>query len=136
MKFVSAAKRLPEHLALALGNSSVPPLQLTRGYAVFAKGGFLVDPWYIERIEDRDGITIYQSHPATACRDCPQRLAQEKASHAQAGGFDLGGNAQTASETVGPQSRILAPRSEERRVGKECVSTCRSRLWPFDLKKK
>src|SRR3546814_11215723 len=27
-------------------------------------------------------------------------------------------------------------RSEERRVGKECVSTCRSRLLPFHLKKK
>src|SRR3546814_14778734 len=25
--------------------------------------------------------------------------------------------------------KLLAPRSEERRVGKECVSTCRSR-WP------
>src|SRR3546814_1130953 len=23
------------------------------------------------------------------------------------------------------------PRSEERRVGKECVSTCRSRWWPY-----
>src|SRR3546814_13703547 len=27
-------------------------------------------------------------------------------------------------------------RSEERRVGKECVSTCRSRWSPYDLKKK
>src|SRR3546814_21179125 len=27
-------------------------------------------------------------------------------------------------------------RSDERRVGKECVSTCRSRLWPKTLKKK
>src|SRR3546814_12833413 len=27
-------------------------------------------------------------------------------------------------------------RSEERRVGKECVSTCRSRWWPSHLKKK
>src|SRR3546814_3096679 len=25
-----------------------------------------------------------------------------------------------------------ALRSEERRVGKECVSTCRSRWWPYD----
>src|SRR3546814_16316770 len=25
----------------------------------------------------------------------------------------------------------LAMRSEERRVGKECVSTCRSRWWPY-----
>src|SRR3546814_12352213 len=29
-----------------------------------------------------------------------------------------------------------APRSEERRVGTECVSTCRSRWWPYHLKKK
>src|SRR3546814_17274639 len=28
------------------------------------------------------------------------------------------------------------PRSEERRVGKECVSTCRSRWSPYHLKKK
>src|SRR3546814_11009383 len=27
-------------------------------------------------------------------------------------------------------------RSEERRVGKECVSTCRSRWWPCHIKKK
>src|SRR3546814_11145669 len=27
------------------------------------------------------------------------------------------------------------PRSEERRVGKECVSTCRSRWTPYHLKK-
>src|SRR3546814_16643782 len=27
-------------------------------------------------------------------------------------------------------------RSEERRVGKECVSTCRSRRWPYHYKKK
>src|SRR3546814_20880073 len=26
------------------------------------------------------------------------------------------------------------PRSEERRVGKECVSTCRSRWWPYHYK--
>src|SRR3546814_12385971 len=26
-------------------------------------------------------------------------------------------------------------RSEERRLGKECVRTCRSRWWPFHLKK-
>src|SRR3546814_13860188 len=29
-----------------------------------------------------------------------------------------------------------ATRSEERRVGKECVSTCRSRWWPYHSKKK
>src|SRR3546814_19503349 len=31
---------------------------------------------------------------------------------------------------------MLFGRSEERRVGKECVSTCRSRWSPYDSKKK
>src|SRR3546814_17205249 len=31
---------------------------------------------------------------------------------------------------------IPMARSEERRVGKECVSTCRSRWWPYHEKKK
>src|SRR3546814_21050816 len=39
------------------------------------------------------------------------------------------------SETKGPVGLTLRadapPRSEERRVGKECVSTCRSRGWPY-----
>src|SRR3546814_14981896 len=31
---------------------------------------------------------------------------------------------------------IFAVRSEERRVGKECVSTCKSRWWPYHEKNK
>src|SRR3546814_14508459 len=30
-----------------------------------------------------------------------------------------------------PTTCTISPRSEERRVGKECVSTCRSRLSPY-----
>src|SRR3546814_16039551 len=38
---------------------------------------------------------------------------------------------------VGPEARLLVVvRSEERRVGKECVSTCRSRWSPYHYKKK
>src|SRR3546814_17973903 len=32
--------------------------------------------------------------------------------------------------------KILPNRSEERRVGKECVSTCKTRWWPCHNKKK
>src|SRR3546814_11133018 len=46
-----------------------------------------------------------------------------------------------AAHAVGGQhvirvDRIAAVRSEERRVGKECVSTCRSRWSPYHKKKK
>src|SRR3546814_18646185 len=42
--------------------------------------------------------------------------------------------ATTPAPTVRPPSRIA--RSEERRVGKECVSTCRSRWSPYHEKNK
>src|SRR3546814_12207777 len=38
--------------------------------------------------------------------------------------------------TLEPERRIRQQRSEERRVGKECVSTCRSRWSPHPSKKK
>src|SRR3546814_16032004 len=36
----------------------------------------------------------------------------------------------------GVAALLLLTRSEERRVGKECVSTCRSLCWRFHYKKK
>src|SRR3546814_19910882 len=40
-------------------------------------------------------------------------------------------------ESLGRRGGVGAPeRSEERRVGKECVSTCRSRWSPYHYKKK
>src|SRR3546814_16652530 len=47
-------------------------------------------------------------------------------------GFEL---AQSVVDLV-PALGELADRSEERRVGKECVSTCRSRWSPYQYKKK
>src|SRR3546814_13669641 len=43
---------------------------------------------------------------------------------------DQHGNHRTA-ETEQVVAEIVAWRSEERRVGKECVSTCRTRLAPY-----
>src|SRR3546814_13142447 len=37
----------------------------------------------------------------------------------------------TVVKTLLGLARMVGPRSEERRVGKECVSTCRSRWWPY-----
>jgi penicillin-binding protein 1A len=63
---------LPNSLSLALGTASVSPLAMVRGYAVFANGGFLVDPYFIDRIVDRDGKPVYLATPARACTDCAQ----------------------------------------------------------------
>jgi len=52
-------------LSMALGSSGVSLLELTRAYGAFASGGNLVEPIFIRRIEDRDGITIDESEPAS-----------------------------------------------------------------------
>src|SRR3546814_8742773 len=41
----------------------------------------------------------------------------------------LGESATSTNDFIAPNV-TMAARSEERRVGKECVSTCRSRWWP------
>src|SRR3546814_19633641 len=43
---------------------------------------------------------------------------------------------QMASRDTGALEGAHRMRSEERRVGKECVSPCRSRWWPYNEKKK
>ncbi len=79
MRFGFRADALPDNLSIALGTASVSPLQMARGYAVFANGGYLIDPYFIKRIVNRDGQTIYIAHPWLACNDCPQRLAADTA---------------------------------------------------------
>lgn len=63
------ATKLPYALSLALGSADVTPLEMVRGYAVFANGGYLVNPYIINKIEDNDGNLIYQAAPNVACVD-------------------------------------------------------------------
>jgi penicillin-binding protein 1A len=52
-------------------------MTMARAYAVFANGGFLVDPYFVDRIVDRDGKEIYKAQPVVACRHCQQRLLED-----------------------------------------------------------
>jgi penicillin-binding protein 1A len=61
--------RLPADLSLALGSGTVTPLELARGYAVFANGGHLVSPYIIERIENADGEILKQEQAAVASEE-------------------------------------------------------------------
>src|SRR3546814_13119632 len=50
--------------------------------------------------------------------------------------FAVGVARRYISQITGDRQRAAAGRSEERRVGKECVSTCRSRWSHYHYKKK
>lgn len=64
--------KLPNNLSLSLGSADVTPLSLVTGYAAFANGGFKVNPYFIQRIEDAEGGIIFEATPQTVCNSCPQ----------------------------------------------------------------
>jgi penicillin-binding protein 1A len=70
--FGFGAEALPANLTLALGTGQVTPLEMARGYAVFANGGFLVTPYLIERVADSQGKTVFAAAPPVACADCQE----------------------------------------------------------------
>lgn len=70
LRFGFSKKQLPNSYTLALGSGQATPLQMARAYAVFANGGFLVDPYLIEKIESDDGRLLFQANPKTACLAC------------------------------------------------------------------
>ena len=61
---------LPRDLSLSLGSHAVTPLEVATGYAILANGGYKVEPFLIDRIEDAEGNLVYQASPLTVCRSC------------------------------------------------------------------
>jgi penicillin-binding protein 1A len=54
---------LSPDLSLALGSSGISLYELTRAYLVFANGGRLAEPFFINRIVDRSGQVIEENQP-------------------------------------------------------------------------
>ncbi len=73
--------QLPHSLSLALGSGEVTPMQMARAYAVLANGGYLIEPWFIQRIERNDEI-LFEADPLVVgdcveCRHAPRTLPEE-----------------------------------------------------------
>ena len=73
-KFGFDAKDHPPLLTTALGAGSVTPWEMLTGYSVFANGGFLVQPYLIEKVTDSEGNVLMQAHPRVAGQDAPRTL--------------------------------------------------------------
>ena len=54
---------LAPNLTLALGSSSVTPIELASAYAVFASGGYRVAPFFITRVVDGSGRVLEEFSP-------------------------------------------------------------------------
>ncbi|MBR32948.1 MAG: carboxypeptidase [Spirochaetaceae bacterium] len=64
-----AEDQFPRNATLALGSCVMTPLQMVRAYMVFASGGYQIDPYLIQRIEDREGNVIYETDPEQQRKD-------------------------------------------------------------------
>ncbi|HLO25474.1 MAG TPA: PBP1A family penicillin-binding protein [Geobacteraceae bacterium] len=70
---------LSNNLTLALGSSSVTPMELTGAYAVFASGGYRVTPHFITKVVDGDGKVLEEIVPPVVPTFSQQSSAGKKA---------------------------------------------------------
>lgn len=116
-KFGFDATKFPAYLTMALGAVSVTPLQMLTGYSVFANGGFLVTPYFIQRIEDARGTVLSKTTPEVAGNGAKQvidvrnaytmvSMMQDVVKHGtaframQLGRQDLAGKTGTTNDTI------------------------------------
>nr|WP_229360336.1 PBP1A family penicillin-binding protein [Ferrimonas sediminicola] len=76
VKFGFNRDDLPRNESLALGSAVATPMEVVRGFATFANGGFKVDPYVIERVDSALDQVLYQAQPRLACDECLKALAQ------------------------------------------------------------
>ncbi|MGL4909773.1 MAG: PBP1A family penicillin-binding protein [Cetobacterium sp.] len=63
MKKVDAGFVIPNNLTSALGTTEGTPLQLAQSYAIFANGGYSVKPFFVFKVVDKFGNTLYETKP-------------------------------------------------------------------------
>lgn len=62
---------LPHALSLALGSGLATPMQIAAGYAIFANGGYQIQPYFIQKIIDENTEkTLFTANPPKACEAC------------------------------------------------------------------
>ncbi len=78
-KFGFSRKRNPAYLTMALGAGSVTPIELANGYAVFANGGYRIEPHLITKITDSNGKVIQEKSYPIAGKDAPRVIDSRNA---------------------------------------------------------
>ncbi len=70
---------LPRNLSLALGTATLTPMEIVSGWSTFANGGYKVSPYLIDKIEDREGKTLFVANPPTVPANDPNPKAVNEA---------------------------------------------------------
>ncbi|MGB6449429.1 MAG: PBP1A family penicillin-binding protein, partial [Steroidobacteraceae bacterium] len=131
-RFGFDAGQLPQNLTLALGTLQASPLQMASAYAVFANGGFRIDPYFIDRIEDMAGDVVWQAEPRIACPQCEQPVApaSQGGPTAQAATASASPAVQVGPATPGPLALARSMSASELLAAEDAIRGGRGDLPP------
>lgn len=59
-------------LSVALGSLDMTLMDVTSAYSVYPRGGAIIDPTYLRRVQDSQGVTLFRAH--AACENCLAQL--------------------------------------------------------------
>ncbi|MDR0996156.1 MAG: penicillin-binding protein, partial [Zoogloeaceae bacterium] len=67
-------ERQPPYLTMALGAGSVTPWQMASAYAIFANGGYRIQPYVVSEIKNAEGQVLARAEPVVAGENAQQVL--------------------------------------------------------------
>ncbi len=69
----------PPYLTMALGAGTVTPWEMATGYAVFANGGYRIEPYIVKEIHDAEGRVLARTDPPVAGESAPRVIDERNA---------------------------------------------------------
>ena len=103
MRFGFGRKDHPYNLTLALGSGVATPLEIARGYAAFANSGFLITPYFIEKIYAEEEPIFEASPPKTCAENCYQESTGDEIA------MEIISETEISNDAIGSMPRIIPP---------------------------
>ncbi|MDY6840954.1 MAG: penicillin-binding protein 1A [Pseudomonadota bacterium] len=106
---------MPDNLSLSLGSGQLTPMELARGMAVIANGGYDVDPYLIETISDVSGEIVYQAPTTILCDENCNEAPEQTTSGKEKNETTSVANA-SENNDESPEFRVMRRLADERAV--------------------
>lgn len=71
--------KMQPNLSLALGSHAFTPLTMASAYSVLSNGGYKVEPFLVQRIEDAKGNAVFKKEAVSVCATCTQTASENSA---------------------------------------------------------
>ncbi len=85
-RFGFDTRTFPRNTQLAIGGGTmaVTPMEMARAYAVFANGGYRVEPYIVSSVLNLEGEEIFRARHPRVCKECEDSLSSNPAAPADA----------------------------------------------------